>query len=80
MADERIVCPKCGRQVVPRLWQVRQRLAYLKSQHLCPFCGTVMYETGGEIRWGCVILLLLGILLICLPAIIVLITGIMRRH
>jgi hypothetical protein len=39
-----------------------------------------MYETGGETRWGCVILLILGILLLCLPAIIVFITEAMRRH
>jgi hypothetical protein len=24
----------------------------MRTQHLCPFCGVVMYESGGGIRWG----------------------------
>lgn len=31
---------------------------YARFQHLCPFCGAVMYETGGGVRWGCLITLL----------------------
>lgn len=57
-ADERIKCPTCARQVVPRLWHYGGgRLTYMKTQHLCPFCGGVMYETGGGVRRGCWMLL-----------------------
>lgn len=41
------------------------------TQHLCPFCGAVMYETGGEPRWGCIIAILLLVFLLSLPAILV---------
>ena len=80
MAHERIPCPKCGRQVTPRLWHVRKRLSHMVTQHLCPFCGAVMYETGGEPRWGCIIATLIAILLLTLPAIITFITVALRRH
>jgi hypothetical protein len=34
------------------------------TQHLCPFCGLVMYETGGGVKWGCLapVLLLIFVL------------------
>jgi len=80
VAHERIPCPKCGRQVTPRLWHVRKRLSHMVTQHLCPFCGAVMYETGGEPRWGCIIATLIAILLLTLPAIITFITVALRRH
>lgn len=52
---ERIACASCGRRIVPRLWHYGGgRLSYMKTQHLCPFCGVVMYESGGGVRWGCV--------------------------
>jgi hypothetical protein len=25
----------------------------MTTQHMCPFCGGVMYETGGGVRRGC---------------------------
>lgn len=44
---------------MPRLWHCGGgRLTYARLQHLCPFCGAVMYETGGGVRWGCLITLL----------------------
>lgn len=36
----------------PHLWHYQPFLAsfrYLKTQHICRACGTVMYETGGKI-------------------------------
>jgi hypothetical protein len=84
MADEKIECPKCGRKVEPRLWHVRKALAYPVVQHLCSFCGAVMYETGGGTRWGCVIALLAAIIipiaLIVLPALIASLSILLRRH
>lgn len=78
--DEGILCPKCGRQVTPKLWHVRKKLSHMVTQHLCPFCGAVMYESGGEPRWGCIIAILIAILLFTLPAIITFITVALRRH
>jgi hypothetical protein len=54
---DRIPCNSCDKRVVPRLWHYRPFLAqiyvlpirYMKTQHLCPFCGSCMYETGGEV-------------------------------
>lgn len=41
-------CPHCRRSVVPRLWLTGgDVLTYKTTQHLCPYCGVVMYETGG---------------------------------
>lgn len=78
-ADERIQCSKCGRKVVPRLWHVRKRLSHMVTQHLCPFCGAVMYETGGEPRWGCIVAILLLIFILSLPAILVFINLALRH-
>lgn len=62
-ADDRIACSSCGRRIVPRLWHYGGgRFTYMKTQHLCPFCGTVLYETGGGVRRGVWLLLLLGAL------------------
>lgn len=54
--EESIKCPHCGRAVVPRLWLTGgDFLTYKRTQHLCPFCGVVMYETGGTYKRGPVI-------------------------
>jgi hypothetical protein len=46
--DDRIECNNCGRKVVPRLWHIfGTAFRYTKTQHICPFCGVAMYETGG---------------------------------
>ena len=57
MASENYIeCPRCGRRVVPRLWHYGGGLlSYVKVQHLCPFCGVAMYESGGGVRWGCLL-------------------------
>lgn len=49
--DERVQCRHCGRTVVPRLWLTGgDFLTYKTTQHLCPYCGVVMYETGGTYK------------------------------
>ncbi len=51
--EEGIECPHCGRAVVPRLWLTGgDFLKYKTTQHLCPYCGVVMYETGGTYKRG----------------------------
>jgi hypothetical protein len=49
-----IDCNNCGRNVVPRLWHYERPFfegaAYMRTQHICPFCGVCMYETGGELN------------------------------
>ncbi len=51
MEDDRIACVKCQRKIVPRLWHrpgsmIRGRT----TEHLCPYCGTLQYETGGRLN------------------------------
>ena len=59
-ADNNIECPRCGHRVMPRLWHYSGgSLSHMKVQHLCPFCGVVMYETGGGMRWSCLLPLIL---------------------
>lgn len=49
--EEHIQCQNCDRAVVPRLWLIGgDFLTYMTTQHLCPFCGVVMYETGGTYK------------------------------
>ncbi len=51
-----VKCNRCDKTCVPRLWNYSPLLShlwiiplrYMKSQHLCPFCGACMYESGGE--------------------------------
>jgi predicted RNA-binding Zn-ribbon protein involved in translation (DUF1610 family) len=51
--EDRVECPGCGRAVVPRLWLTGgDFLTYKTTQHLCPYCGVVMYETGGTYKRG----------------------------
>lgn len=65
-----IECAHCNRQCVPRLWHYRPflgALRYLKTQHMCPFCGSVMYETGGYLTpIGLFCILLFGGVLGCI--------------
>jgi ribosomal protein S27E len=59
--EEGVTCPECGRTVVPRLLLKGQRnpVAYRKTEHLCPYCGVVMYETGGGVNVWAVLTLLI---------------------
>lgn len=58
--EEGVQCPECRRAVVPRLWFTGERnpIAYRKAQHICPYCGVVMYQTGGGVNWPAVAILL----------------------
>jgi hypothetical protein len=40
-----ITCRNCSRHIVPRLWHVTN-LGVTRTQHLCPFCGTVLFVAG----------------------------------
>lgn len=46
--------------MVPRLLLKGERnpIAYRKAEHLCPYCGVIMYETGGGVNWSAVLNLL----------------------
>ena len=62
--EESIKCPHCGRSVVPHLWLTGgDFLTYKRTQHLCPFCGVVMYETGGTYKR---VPLIITVIVICL--------------
>ncbi|UTV98299.1 hypothetical protein KDW99_13620 [Marinomonas rhizomae] len=51
--DERIDCNKCGKKCTPRLWHLKGGFFLRKRiQHLCPYCGSVMYESGGGVGLG----------------------------
>jgi ribosomal protein S27E len=54
-------CPECSRAVVPRLLFKGERnpIAYRKAEHICPYCGAIMYETGGGMNWWAVLILLI---------------------
>lgn len=55
-----IECTHCGRAIIPRLWFYGGTLVtYNRIQHLCPFCGTVLFETGGGMMWKNLISLLI---------------------
>ena len=48
-SNSKIQCKFCGKEVVPRLWHIKGNLLInMATQHLCPFCGKCMYETGGD--------------------------------
>lgn len=57
--DSRITCVKCEKKMTPRLWHyaplrhsnagLTKGMRHMKTQHLCPYCGTCQYESGGEL-------------------------------
>jgi len=50
MSDDRIQCKQCSRKIVPRLFRHGGSLLHNPTlQHMCPYCGTCQYETGGQI-------------------------------
>ena len=60
-SGEGVACPGCQREVVPRLWHYGGgTFTYMTTQHMCPYCGVVMYETGGGVRHGCIQALVLS--------------------
>jgi hypothetical protein len=40
-----ITCNKCSRNVVPRLWHITN-MGVTRTQHLCPFCATILFVSG----------------------------------
>ncbi|HEY0322026.1 MAG TPA: hypothetical protein VGC66_13790 [Pyrinomonadaceae bacterium] len=40
-----ITCTNCSRNIVPRLWHATY-LGVTRTQHLCSFCGAVLFVTG----------------------------------
>jgi ribosomal protein S27E len=71
--EETIECPSCQRAVIPRLWFTGgDYMSYMKTQHICPLCGIVMYETGGGYKRGAVIATIVGVPLILFALILVL--------
>lgn len=40
-----ITCANCSRKIVPRLWHVTS-LGVTRTQHLCPFCGSLLFVSG----------------------------------
>jgi hypothetical protein len=72
--EKYIECPRCQRAVVPRLWFVGgDFMSYMKTQHVCPFCGIVMYETGGGYKRKVVIATIIIIPLLLLALIVFLV-------
>lgn len=49
-----LTCKSCSGAVIPRLWTHDTGLfRHLTTQHQCPLCGHIMFETGGSINgWG----------------------------
>lgn len=59
-AEDHIDCPRCGRAIVPRLnFYDGSPIAFSRVQHICPFCGAVLFESGGGVRWHTLIPLLI---------------------
>lgn len=40
-----VTCANCSRNIVPRLWHYTS-LGVTRTQHLCPFCGNVLFVSG----------------------------------
>lgn len=40
---------------------------------MCPFCGVVLYETGGGVRWGPVLIILLFLFPFIIPTLVALV-------
>ena len=49
-----IECNNCGERVIPRLWFYEPGFlgggGYMRTQHICCYCGVAMYETGGGLN------------------------------
>lgn len=76
--EDLIKCQNCGRSVVPRLWLTGgDFLTYMTTQHLCAYCGVVMYETGGGYKR---IPLIFILVVICLAAAVLLVIVLMHLN
>jgi hypothetical protein len=69
--EERVECPNCRRAVIPRLWLTGgDFLTYKTTQHLCQYCGVVMYETGGTYKRGPTIIAAVFVCLVLLATVL----------
>jgi hypothetical protein len=69
--EDYIKCPHCERAVIPRLlFSGGDYMSYMTTQHICPFCGIVMYKTGGGYKRRAVIATVVAVILILLALII----------
>jgi hypothetical protein len=69
--EDHIQCPHCARAIVPRLnFYDGTPVTFNRVQHICPFCGTVLFESGGGIRWNMLIPLLIMVGACCLVALL----------
>jgi hypothetical protein len=63
---------------LPRLWLIGgDFLKYKTTQHLYPYCGVVMYETGGTYKRGAVTAM---IVIVCLLLAATLIMGLVLLY
>lgn len=42
-----MTCRNCSRNIVPRLWHYTQ-FGVTRTQHICPFCGIVLFVSGPQ--------------------------------
>lgn len=80
MNDEELVkCQNCGRSVLPRLWMIGgDYLTYMTVQHLCAYCGVVMYETGGGYKRRPLIVTIVVICLAIIALLVIVLTHLGR--
>ena len=65
--EDTIECPRCGRSIVPRLDVYGMSpITFGRVRHVCPLCGAVAFESGGGVRWGVLITLVLMAAACCL--------------
>lgn len=54
--EDKITCNYCHKSSTPRLWHIKGNFFRRKKiQHICPFCGQTMYETGGGVGGGIIL-------------------------
>ena len=54
--EDKITCNHCHKSTTPRLWHIKGNFFRRKKiQHICPFCGQTMYETGGGVGGGIIL-------------------------
>lgn len=71
-STKKVKCNNCQSYVIPRLIHHQHHANLVvsrKTEHVCPFCGDTMYETGGKLTgigkvWTYFILLVMALYLI----------------
>lgn len=58
--EDKTECPRCRHAIVPRLnFYDGTPVTFNRVQHICPFCGAILLESGGGVRWNTLIPLLI---------------------